>query len=64
MAKKKGKIVQVKDKKTGHYVKYDQEKKKAIAHKKTPGPYNGIPIVETLVIGAVALSLIGELRRR
>lgn len=37
-------IVQVKNPKTGHYVKIDRVEGKIIGHKKTAGPYKGIPI--------------------
>jgi hypothetical protein len=37
-------IVQVKNPKSGHYVKIDRDKGKIIDHKKSEGPYKGIPI--------------------
>lgn len=42
MAKKD--IVQVKNPKTDRYVKIDRDKGKIIDHKKSAGPYKGIPI--------------------
>lgn len=38
-------VVQVKNPKTGKYVKVDRENGKIIAHKKTQGPYKGIAVV-------------------
>jgi hypothetical protein len=48
MAKKAGKakIVQVRNPKTGHYVKIDRLKGKITGHKSTPGPYKNIPIAK------------------
>ncbi len=37
-------IVQVKNPKTDRYVKIDREKGRIIDHKKSEGPYKGIPI--------------------
>jgi len=44
MSKKKKDIVQVKNPKTGHYVKIDRDKGKIIAHKKSEGPYKNVPV--------------------
>lgn len=44
MKKKKHDIVQVKNPRTRRYVKIDRTIGKIIGHKKTPGPYKGIPI--------------------
>lgn len=30
--------------KTGHYVKIDREKGRIISHKKSEGPYKGVPV--------------------
>ena len=43
MSKKKD-IVQVKNPKSGHYVKIDRDEGKIIGHKKSEGPYKGVPI--------------------
>ncbi len=37
-------IVQVKNPKTDRYVKIDRDEGKIISHKKSEGPYKGIPI--------------------
>jgi len=37
-------IVQVKNPKTDRYVKIDRDEGKILAHKKSEGPYKGIPI--------------------
>lgn len=42
--KKKHDIVQVKNPKTGRYVKIDRTIGRILSHKKTPGPYKNIPI--------------------
>lgn len=41
---KKRDIVQVKNPKTGNYVKIDRSAGKIIAHKKSSGPYKGVPV--------------------
>jgi hypothetical protein len=38
-------IVQVKNPKTGHYVKIDRDAGKILDHKKSEGPYKDIPII-------------------
>jgi len=42
MAKKK--IVQVKNPRTGKYVKIDRSKGRIVASKKSEGPYKGVPV--------------------
>lgn len=37
-------VVQVKNPRTGHYVKIDRTAGKIIAHKKSDGPYKGVPV--------------------
>ena len=37
-------IVQVKNPRTGHYVKIDRKEGKILAHKKSEGPYKGVPV--------------------
>jgi hypothetical protein len=44
MAKKKADVVQTKNPKTGRYVKIDRAKGRIISHKKSPGPYENVPI--------------------
>jgi hypothetical protein len=44
MAKKKD-IVQVKNPRSGHYVKIDRDAGKIIDHNKTDGAYKNVPIV-------------------
>jgi hypothetical protein len=41
---KKPDVVQVKNPKTGHYVRIDRTKGKIISHKKSEGPYKGVPV--------------------
>lgn len=41
---KKPDVVQVKNPKSGHYVKIDRAKGKIIDHKKSEGPYKNVPI--------------------
>jgi len=43
MAAKKD-VVQVKNPKSGHYVKIDRSAGKIIAHKTSAGPYKDVPI--------------------
>ncbi len=45
MSKKKD-VVQVKNPKSGHYVKIDRAVGKIIDHKKSIGPFIGIPIAK------------------
>ena len=42
---KKSRIGQTKNPRSGYYVKFDREKGKIISHKKSEGPYKGVPIV-------------------
>ena len=44
MAAKKKRIVQVRNPKSGHYVKIDRGRGKIISHKKSEGPYKRVPI--------------------
>lgn len=44
MATEKKDIVQVKNPKTGHYVKIDRSKGKIISHKKSAGKYKDVPV--------------------
>jgi hypothetical protein len=46
MSKKSSKrdVVQVRNPKTGHYVKIDRAKGEILDHKKSEGPYKNIPI--------------------
>ncbi len=37
-------VVQVKNPRTGHYVKIDRTEGKIISHKKSEGPYKGVPV--------------------
>ena len=37
-------VVQVKNPKTGHYVKIDRAAGRIVAHKATSGPYKGVPV--------------------
>jgi hypothetical protein len=41
---KKKDVVQVKNPKTGHYVKIDRSAGKIVSHKKSEGPYKGVPV--------------------
>ena len=47
MAKKKD-VVQVKNPRSGHYVKIDRAAGKIVAHKKSEGPYKGVPIARKM----------------
>ena len=44
MAAKKHDVVQTQNPKSGHYVKIDRTAGKIISHKKSAGPYKGVPI--------------------
>ena len=44
MATKKSKVVQIKNPKSGKYVKIDRSKGRIISHKKSEGPYKGVPV--------------------
>lgn len=37
-------VVQVKNPRTGHYIKIDRSVGRIVAHKKSDGPYKGIPV--------------------
>jgi hypothetical protein len=41
---KKRDVVQVKNPKSGNYVKIDRAAGKIVSHKKSKGPYKGIPV--------------------
>lgn len=43
MAEKKD-VVQIKNPKSGKYVKIDRSAGKIIGHKKSDGPYKGVPV--------------------
>ena len=43
MAKKRD-VVQVKNPKTNRYVKIDRSAGKIVSHKKSKGPYKGVPV--------------------
>lgn len=43
MAKGKD-VVQIKNPKSGHYVKIDRSAGKIVAHKKSSGPYKNVPV--------------------
>jgi hypothetical protein len=40
----KADVVQVKNPRSGHYVKIDRTQGKIVAHKKSEGPYKGVPV--------------------
>ena len=44
MAKTKADVVQVKNPRSGKYVKIDRTAGKIIAHKKSEGPYKNVPV--------------------
>jgi hypothetical protein len=44
MPTKKRDVVQVKNPKTDRYVKIDRSAGKIVGHKKTSGPYKGVPV--------------------
>lgn len=44
IASKKRDIVQVKNPRTGRYIKIDRDKGQIVAHKKSPGKYQNIPV--------------------
>jgi len=44
MARKRARFAQLRNPKTGRYVKVDRERGVIIAHKRTKGPYKGVPI--------------------
>ena len=48
---KKENIVQVKNPRTGHYVKINREQGQIIAHKKSDVPYKGVPIARKRKVG-------------
>ena len=44
MAIKKKDVIQVKNPKTNKYVKIDRNAGRIVSHKKSDGPYKGVPI--------------------
>jgi hypothetical protein len=42
--KKKADVVQVKNPRSGHYVKIDRAQGRILDYKKSDGPYKGVPI--------------------
>lgn len=44
MTDKQKDFVQLKNPRTGHYVKVDRREGRILSHKKSPGPYKGVPI--------------------
>ncbi len=48
MTKKNAKkdVVQVKNPRSGHYVKIDRAKGKILSHKKSDGPYKDVPVAK------------------
>jgi hypothetical protein len=46
MSKKKHDVVQVKNPRTGRYVKIDRSAGKIVAHKKSPGRYKDVPVAK------------------
>lgn len=45
----KDKIIQVKNPRTGRYIRINREKAIITGHKKTPGPYKNIPIKNHII---------------
>lgn len=39
-------VVQVKNPKSGHYIKIDRGAGKIVSHKKSDGPYKGVPVAK------------------
>lgn len=44
MSGKKRDVVQIKNPRTGRYVKIDRSAGKILSHKKSPGAYKGVPV--------------------
>ena len=44
MAKKKRDVIQVKNPRSGKYVKIDRSRGRIISHKKSEGPYKNVPV--------------------
>ncbi len=44
MSDKKHDVVQVKNPRSNKYVKIDRTEGKIVSHKKTSGPYKGVPV--------------------
>jgi len=51
MESKKKDVVQVKNPRTGHYVKIDRTLGQIIAHKKSDGPFKNVPIARKRKVG-------------
>ena len=45
MTTRKKDVVQTKNPKSGHYVKINSSEGKIMSHKKSNGPYKGVPVV-------------------
>ena len=43
---KKKNVVQIKNPRTGHYVKINRNAGRIVDQKKTSGPYKGIPVIK------------------
>ena len=50
-AKRKRDVVQVKNPRTNRYVKIDRSAGKILSHKKSAGPYKGVPVARTRKTG-------------
>ncbi len=57
-------VVQVKNPKTGHYVKIDRSAGKIVSHKKSDGPYKGVPVASKRTISNEELAELNEGGRR
>jgi hypothetical protein len=44
MSEKKKDVVQVRNPKSGHYVKIDRSEGRIVSHKKSQGPYKAVPV--------------------
>ncbi len=44
MSTKKKDMVQTRNPKSGHYVKINRSEGKIVSHKKSTGPYKGVPV--------------------
>ncbi|MCK5075788.1 MAG: hypothetical protein KAR38_05400 [Calditrichia bacterium] len=44
MATKKSDVIQIKNPKSGRYVKIDRSVGTIVSHKKSEGPYKGVPV--------------------
>lgn len=41
----KSNVVQIKNPRTGHYVKINRSEGKIVSHKSSKGPYKGVPVI-------------------